>query len=120
VHSETTADRADQTTGAVERLRRQTCRSVMLLDTQDAKHAIGPTASSLVSSVVLHSALVGWMFFGPSLGGRPPEPARNVYQQLIEPNEKKLVWYSFRDKLPRVSPLERHGMSRPPRTDRKT
>src|SRR5205085_1982227 len=35
-------------------------------------------------------------------------------------NEKKLVWYSFRDKLPQVSPLERHGMSRPPRTDRTT
>ena len=50
--------------------------------------------------------LVGWMFFGPSLGSRPPEPRKNIYQQLIEPNEKKLVWYNFRDKLPEVSPLE--------------
>jgi len=93
----------------------------MLLDPQDAKHALGPSPRSLVCSVGLHAALIGWMFFGPSLGGgRPPEPTKNIYQQLIEPNEKKLVWYNFKDKLPQVSPLERHGMSRPPRTERKT
>src|SRR5689334_17269110 len=93
----------------------------MLLDAQDAKRAVGPSPRSLVCSVGLHVALIGWMFFGPSLGGgRPPEPTKNIYQQLIEPNEKKLVWYNFRDKLPQVSPLKREGVSRPARTDRTT
>jgi TonB family protein len=93
----------------------------MLLDAQDGKRGIGPSPTSLTSSVGLHVLLVGWMFFGPSLSGtRPPEPQKNIYQQLIEPNEKKLVWYNFKDKLPQVSPLQRHGPSRPPRTDRKT
>jgi TonB family protein len=93
----------------------------MLLDAQHStRRRTGPSPSSLVGSVGLHVVLIGWMFFGPSLGGRPPQPAKNIYQQLIEPNEKKLVWYSFRDKLPQVSPLERHGISRPPRTERTT
>jgi hypothetical protein len=93
----------------------------MLLDAQNStRRRTGPSPSSLVGSVGLHVLLIGWMFFGPSLSDRPPQPAKNIYQQLIEPNEKKLVWYNFRDKLPQVSPLERHGISRPPRTDRTT
>jgi len=91
----------------------------MLLDAQDGKRRSGPSPTSLASSVALHTLLVSWMFFGPSVSGKPPAPPKNIYQQLIEPNEKKLVWYNFRDKLPQVSPLERHGISRPPRTDRK-
>jgi TonB family protein len=93
----------------------------MLFDAQPGTGRRGPKPSALAGSVGLHSALVAWMFFGPSPGSRTPaEPAKNPYQQLIAGNEKKLVWYNFRDKLPQVSPLERHGISRPPRSDMKT
>ena len=81
---------------------------------------LGPSPASLASSVVLHASLIGWMFFGPSLSTSPTPPEKNIYQQLIEPNEKKLVWYNFKEKLPEVSPLERRGISRPPRTQRRT
>ena len=80
----------------------------------------GPSPVSLALSLAFHASLIGWMFFGPSLGTRAPEPEKNIYQQLIAPNEKKLVWYSFKDKLPQVSPLERRGVSRAPRTESKT
>src|SRR5947209_6168226 len=93
----------------------------MLLDVQYGSRGAGPTPKSLAGSVGLHTLLIGWMFFGPSLGGGlPPVPPKNIYQQLIEPNEKKLVWYNFREKMPQVSPLERHGSSRPPKTEQRT
>jgi TonB family protein len=92
----------------------------MLLDAQHKPRSLGPSPSSLAGSVGLHVLLVTWMFFGPSISSRPPAPPKNIYQQLIEPNEKKLVWYNFRDKMPEVSPLQRHGISRPPRSDQKT
>src|SRR6476659_1428682 len=90
----------------------------MLNAPQDGKR-FGPSPSSLVGSITLHSVLIGWMFLGPQFAARPPAPEKNIYQQLIEPNQKKLVWYNFREKLPEVSPLERRGISSPPRADKR-
>ena len=93
----------------------------MLLDAlQSGPRSTRPKPSALAGSVALHTALVLWMFFGPSLGGRAPEQPKNLYQQVVAGNEKKLVWYKFRDKLPEVSPLERHGVSKPPRAEIKS
>ena len=92
----------------------------MLLDSPQIGTTRGPQPKALTASLVLHAALIGWMFFGPSLGGpAPQQPQKNAYQQLIAGSEKKLVWYSFKDKLPEVSPLERKGISQPPRSDTK-
>src|ERR1700756_4875591 len=92
----------------------------MLLDGPQLATRRGPKPSALSLSVGLHAALVAFMFFGPSLGWRAPRPQpKNAYQQLIAGSEKKLVWYNFHDKLPQVSPLERKGISRPPRSDTK-
>src|SRR4051794_38799593 len=93
----------------------------MLLDApQVGSGRLGPTPTALAGSVGIHVALVAWMFFGPSLQTRPAAAPKNLYQEVIEPQEKKLVWYNFRDKLPQVSPLERKGVSRPPKSDTKT
>jgi TonB family protein len=87
---------------------------------QSRPRRTGPAATSLAGSVGLHVALIGWMFFGPKLEFTPEQKPQSTYQQLIAPQEKKLVWYSFRNKLPEVSPLERRGISREPRAERKT
>src|SRR5579871_3867861 len=93
----------------------------MLLDSPQIGTTRGPQPKALTGSLALHAALIGWMFFGPSLGTCTPQQApKNAYQELIAGNEKKLVWYNFRDKLPEVSPLERHGISQPPRSQAKS
>ena len=38
---------------------------------------------------------------------------RSLYDQVIKPHEHELVWYSFRQKLPEVSPIEKPE-DRPP------
>ena len=70
----------------------------MLFDAPQAgKRTMGPSGRALAGSVALHGALIGWMFFGPSINTRPAPPPQNIYQQLIEPNEKKLVWHGAVD-----------------------
>jgi TonB family protein len=93
---------------------------MLLDDHQTGKRRAGPSPSSLAGSVALHGAVVAWMFFGPSLGTGAPQRPKTLYQELIAGNEKKLVWYNLRDKLPQVSPIERHGVSRLPRAETQT
>jgi TonB family protein len=66
----------------------------------------------LFSSLLIHGLVLGWVAWGPERGSE--EKPRSLYDQVIAPHEKQLVWFSFRDKLPDVSPLERHGISQPP------
>src|SRR5579885_674979 len=74
--------------------------------------AFTPKQAPGLSSLVLHGALLGWVACGPPPGAE--EAPRSLYAQVIAPHEHKLVWYTFREKLPDVSPLERHGISQPP------
>lgn len=74
--------------------------------------AVSPRPLPLLSSLLIHGMVLGWVAWGPP--ERPEERPRSLYAQVIAPNEKKLVWFSFREKLPEVSPLERHGISQPP------
>jgi TonB family protein len=68
---------------------------------------------SFVASAGLHGAVVTWMMLGPSLAA--PEPRKSIYEQEIQPNEKKIVWYSLKEKLPDISPTDAPEDSRPPR-----
>src|SRR5690348_4818522 len=61
-----------------------------------------PRLPSLGYSFFIHGAVLGWVAFGPA-----PEKPKTLYEQLIAPNEHKLVWYRFSKKLPEVSPAER-------------
>ncbi|HKW96772.1 MAG TPA: TonB family protein [Bryobacteraceae bacterium] len=55
-------------------------------------------------SITVHGVLLGLVALGPPPRGATE--ARSLYEQVIKPREHDLVWYSFRQKLPEVSPLE--------------
>ena len=50
---------------------------------------------------------------------RGPERARSLYEQEIRPNEKRIIWYSLRDRLPEIAPAPARTALRPPRALRK-
>jgi hypothetical protein len=69
---------------------------------------------SFVMSVGLHASVLTWVMVGPPLPGS--EFARkSLYDQEIKPNEKKIIWYAVKEKLPDVSPTEAKWDPRPPR-----
>lgn len=72
----------------------------------------GPRPLALALSLALHGVLIGLAAFFPELG--PPEKPRSLYEQVIAPQESKLVWYKFQEKLPEVSPAESQRAPRPP------
>ena len=82
-----------------------------------APSQLGPKPHVFGISMAFHAAVLAWVAISPELGLE--ESPRTLYQQVIKPNEKKLVWYRLQDKLPEVSPLERRDVSRPTATDTK-
>src|SRR5436190_2385985 len=50
-----------------------------------------------------------------NLSGSGQPRAKSIYDQEIRPNEKKIVWYNLREKLPEISPSETQADSRPER-----
>src|SRR5262249_2844424 len=58
----------------------------------------GPRAAPVAFSLTVHLTVLAAVAFGPR-----PAKRESAYQREIAPNEKKLVWYHFRDKLPDVS-----------------
>src|SRR5438105_1693477 len=68
-----------------------------------------PSPVSLACSCLLHGLFIGWAVLGPPLPSiTPAEPS--LYEQVIAPQEKKLIWYHLRD-LPRIDPERRVGDS---------
>jgi TonB family protein len=53
-------------------------------------------------SVCLHGAMIAWLALYSTAGPFKPEPAKSAYDLEIRPNEKHLVWYNLKDKLPDV------------------
>ncbi|HWQ56475.1 MAG TPA: TonB family protein [Bryobacteraceae bacterium] len=76
---------------------------------------MAPRAVPFGVSLGLHAAALAWVAAGPvrNVTERP----RTLYEQVIAPNEKKIVWYTNRDTLPEVSPLERRGISQAPKAE---
>lgn len=64
----------------------------------------GPRPVPVIVSLALHGALLALVAFTPPPGasGKP----QSLYEQVIKTHEHELVWYSFRQKLPEVSPAE--------------
>jgi Gram-negative bacterial TonB protein C-terminal len=57
--------------------------------------------TSFLLSVCVHLSVLAFLAFGP----RPsPSPARPIYDSVIRPNERKIIWYR---KLPEVTPTKR-------------
>ena len=71
------------------------------------------SVASFAVSACFHGSILGWVALGPSLSA--PEKAKSLYEQEIQPGEKKIIWYSLREKLPEVSPTEVTADARPPR-----
>src|ERR1035438_1901116 len=43
----------------------------------------------------------------------PAPPAKSIYDQEIRPNEKKIVWYNLKEKLPEIAPATAVPATRP-------
>ncbi|HVP48818.1 MAG TPA: energy transducer TonB [Bryobacteraceae bacterium] len=63
----------------------------------------GPRPQPIAFSLLVHAGVLSMVVFGPPGASREP---RSLYDQVIKPREHELVWYSFRQKLPEVSPPE--------------
>src|ERR1017187_4196367 len=71
---------------------------------------------SFVVSGCLHGGVLAWVILGGAGGERhETAPARSIYDQEIRPYEKRIVWYSLREKLPEVAPADRQPDARAPR-----
>ncbi len=64
---------------------------------------------SFLLSAAVHGALLGAVAFGPPPSGRSKRP---IYDELIRPNEKKIIWYR---KLPEIAPKVKVGDTKDPR-----
>jgi hypothetical protein len=71
---------------------------------------------SFFASLCLHGSLIALALFGP----RFAEPPRPVYSELIQPQEEKLVWRDFREKLPDVASEKKSLTTRGDRISRRT
>jgi TonB family protein len=71
----------------------------------------GPRPLPVVFSLVAHAGVLSFVAFGP----RPNlvRPPRSLYEQVIRPHEHELVWYSFRQKLPDVTPPDNRRLQPP-------
>jgi TonB family protein len=74
----------------------------------------GPRPAPVGVSLTVHMGLLAAVAFGPA-GVRKQE---STYRREIAPQEKKLVWYRFNDKLPDVSPTK-PADAEPPRAEAK-
>jgi TonB family protein len=71
---------------------------------------------SFVVSGCLHGGVLAWVILGGAGGERhDTAPARSIYDQEIRPYERKIVWYSLREKLPEIAPADRQPDARAPR-----
>ena len=77
----------------------------------------GPRPVPVIFSLVAHAGVLSFVVFGP----RPhlAERRRSLYEQVIKPHEHELVWYSFRQKLPDVTPPDNRS-AQPPAAEIKT
>ncbi len=71
-----------------------------------------PSIAALFSSAMLHVAVLALAFFGSSPFVPQPE-VKTIYEQVIAPEENKIVWYHLRQ-IPRIDPTEKIGATPDP------
>src|SRR5450759_584910 len=64
----------------------------------------GRSWRSFAVSGCLHGCVLAWVILGDA--GRPQQRAQSIYDREIRPNEKRIVWYSLREKLPEIAPAD--------------
>ena len=81
-------------------------------------YRVQPT--SFVLSIVFHAVVVGGLLLLPHSGFTDQSHKRPIYDELIQPEAKKIVWYSVpKKKLPEVSAEQRIGTFPKPRAPEK-
>src|SRR5437879_13479200 len=67
-------------------------------------------------SCALHALTIAWL---ASLHSYGAEETRNLYNMMIRPEERRIVWFKPAEKLPAVSPASVRGDSRPRQVGRR-
>jgi hypothetical protein len=75
--------------------------------------------SSFVLSILFHAVVVGGLLLLPRGNSEDQAHKRPIYDELIRPDAKKIVWYTVPKKLPEVSAQERIGTFPKPRAAEK-
>ncbi len=76
---------------------------------------------SFVLSTLFHAAVVGGLLLLPRADNREKQVSRRpVYEELIKPEAKKIIWYKIPKPLPEVSAQERIGTFPKPRAAEKS
>ena len=57
---------------------------------------------SFVLSVLVHAAICAALLLQKNLPAQAQTPGRQIYETLIQPQEKKLVWYHLKKELPNI------------------
>ncbi len=70
---------------------------------------------SFMSSISLHAAAILGLALIPAYQDEPAASSRPIYDELIKPSERKIVWYNYRQPLPDVSAAQRIGTFPQPR-----
>ncbi len=73
------------------------------------------TWTSFSVSGWVHGSILAWLALSPYRGPRP----RSLYEQVIKPNEKRIIWYHVQDRLPDIAPAPGGKDPRPPRAREK-
>lgn len=97
-------------------------RTAPLRNRQLGRYGYRVRPTSFIFSILFHVTVVTGLVLLPAFPGSSENPAadRPVFDQLIKPEEKKIVWYAPPKKiLPDVSATERIGTFPLPRAPRK-
>jgi hypothetical protein len=76
-----------------------------------SRYPLKPT--SFLTSLTVHAALVS-LLFGVTSGRPPRSTNRPLYETEIKPNEKKIVWYNFRETVPNLPATKKIGTAKNP------
>jgi len=80
-------------------------------------YRVQPT--SFVLSILFHAVVVAGLLLMPRADSEEQAHKRPIYEELIQPDAKKIVWYHVPKPLPEVSAAERIGTFPKPRAPEK-
>lgn len=74
-------------------------------------------SAAFLASCGVHGFLLAWVMV--SAAWEQAKPPQSIYDQLIRPNERRLIWYNLRASLPNVAPAHAAAKPQPLRAQKK-